>query len=1037
MPIRADQLRETKDYQRLIINHLVNENGFVERPSSKFNSGLAMDTELLFEFLEATQHDRLEALRRLYRERTEEVIIGLINSEVNRMNGKLISRGLIDVLKHGIEFDNGMILDLMYRKPDSTRNLDTVDKYQKNIFSVIEEVCHKEGERVDLVLFLNGIAIFAVELKCNTSGQNYKDAIRQYREDRDPNTRLFKSMVGVFAAFAMDLNEVYFCSKLSGKSSFFNPFNIGDNFGKGNPHSETGINVSYMWEDIWTKDRILLLIERFIYIKTKENRNPDTGRKTRTKTLIFPRFHQLRAVEKVMDDVIVRHSERNYLIEHSAGSGKTETISWLAHILSTVHDSENNNIFDTVLVITDRIVVDRQLQEAILGIDHKSGQVKVMDDKCDSEDLAIALGGNTKIIVTTIHKFYYILNNALLGNLKDKHFAILIDEAHSSTEGTYMQSVTHVLTNEDADEEKTEEDKMVEEIQRSGKQANVSMIAFTATPKPDTIQLFGTLTADGNKESFDVYSMKQAIEEGYILNVLSNYVTWKTYCRINKAIQDDPELETIAAKRKMARFIDLHETNIAQKVEIIVEHFRENVAHLLDGNAKAMVITSSRPAAVEYRKAVDEYITRNGYTGIKALVAFSGKVALKESEYTEEGMNQIKEEELRYEFDRSTYQVLIVADKYQTGFDQPKLVAMYVDKRLRGTAAVQTLSRLNRICPPFDKTTFVLDFKNDYEDIQNAFSPYYKDTILFQTVSPADIRDLDRELETYEFLDVDEIDQFNSFLYQAKRTDRDKQKMWSLLDAALSRIKKKTEKEQKEIKITIRRFLKGYCFLIQATAYENLEFHKRYNYLSYLIKEIDVGGGSNFDIADKITVSNFRQQIKGEHSGEEIEAKPEVAIKKPKPVSVEDKQKKALSEIIEELNALYDKHYEPDATTKTAQTLRDYLLNIPRIRERLEKSAKINSYDDFKFTYDDCVQDALVEGFDQNVDFYTLLLENQTVREKIASVFRLEIYNLLVGKTKTSSDDYESFINEDAMSYKVAEEISEYDKSDDKKLSGR
>lgn len=654
-----------------------------------------------------------------------------------------------------------------------------------------------------------------------------------------------------------------------------------------------------------------------------------------------------------------------------------------------------------------------------------------MDDKCDSEDLASALGGNTKIIVTTIHKFYYILNNALLGNLKEKRFAILIDEAHSSTDGTYMQSVTHVLTNKDTEEEKTEEDQMIEEIRKSGKQPNVSMIAFTATPKPETIQLFGTLNAHGDKESYDVYSMKQAIEEGYILNVLDNYTTWKTYCRINKSIQDDPELDTIAAKRKMARFIDLHETNIAQKVEIIVEHFRENVAHLLDGTAKAMVITSSRPAAVEYRKAMDSYIQQHGYSGIKALVAFSGKVILKDAEYTEESMNSIKEEELRYEFDRSCYQVLIVADKYQTGFDQPKLVAMYVDKKLQNTAAVQTLSRLNRICPPYDKTTFVLDFKNNYEDIQKAFSPYYKETILFQTVSPADIRDLDRELENYEFLDADEIDQFNSYLYQAKRTDRDKQKMWSLLDAALTRIKAKPEKEQ--IKNTIRSFLKGYCFLIQATAYENLEFHKRYNYLSYLIKEIEVGGGNNFDIADKITVSNFRQQMKSENSGEKVEAKPEVAIKKPKPASVEEKQKKALSEIIEEVNALYDKDYEPDATTKTAQALRDYLLKIPSIRERLEKSAKINSFEDFKFTYDDCVQDALVYGFDQNVDFYTLLLNDKTIRNRIARVFCLDIYNMLVSEPVKEGDVTASIMYSPNASNvsKVAEEPSTYGKDKD------
>lgn len=1028
MPIRADQLKEVKDYQRLIINYLCDENGFVERPSSSFSAGLAMDTELLFKFLEDTQHEAMESLRRMYQDRTEETIIALINSEVNRMNGKLISRGLIDVLKHGIEFDNGNKLNLMYRKPDSTRNTDAVEKYNKNIFSAMEEVYHKPGERIDLVLFLNGIAIFAVELKCNTSGQTYKDAIEQYRKQRDCSTRLLKEKIGVFATFAMDLNEVYFCSKLQGINSHFNPYNIGDNFGKGNPHNDNGINVSYMWEDIWTKDRILLLIDRFIYIKTKERRNADTGRITKSKELIFPRFHQLRAVERVMDSVIENHSDRNYLIEHSAGSGKTETISWLAHILSTVHDKENNNIFDTVLVITDRIIVDRQLQEAIQGIDHKSGQVRVMDDKCDSEDLAIALHGNTKIIVTTIHKFYYILNSSILGNLKEKNFAILIDEAHSSTEGAYMQSVTHVLTNDDNNEELTEEDKILQEIKCSGKQNNVSMIAFTATPKPDTLQLFGTLNADGNKESFDVYSMKQAIEEGYILNVLDNYVTWKTYCHINKAIESDPELQTITAKRKMARFIDLHETNISQKVEIIVEHFRQNVMHLLDGNAKAMVITSSRPAAVAYSLAMDKYIKEHGYIGLKALVAFSGKVPLNDEEYTEEKMNNIKAEELRYEFDRSCYQVLIVADKYQTGFDQPKLVAMYVDKKLRRTAAVQTLSRLNRICPPYDKTTFVLDFKNEYDDIIKAFQPYYKDTILFETVSPADIRDLDREIDAYDIVYFDEIEQFNTYLYKQKRTDRDKQKMWSLLDCALVRVKKKTEKEQREIKITLRRFLKGYCFLIQATAYENIELHKRYNYLSYLIKEIDTGaGGNNFDIADKITVSNFRQKQTSDHSGETIEAKPEVAIKKPKPASIEEEQKKLLSEIIDEVNALYDKHYEPDSTTKTAQQIKDLLLNLPELKNRLKKSAKINTLDDFKFTYDDCVQDALVTGFDQNVDFYTLLLDNANVRNKFANVFMIDIYNSL-RKEEQDSMLYENILYTPSYStpLMVAEEPAEY-----------
>ena len=992
MPIKADQLKEKEDYQKLILERLHDDNGFCIRPNTSYKPGLAMDTEVLLSFLEDTQYDTMEKLRLMYKERTDETVINYINSEINKE-----SRGLIDVIRHGVEFDNGATLKLMFRKPDSTINTQAVENYQKNIFSVMEEVYHKTDERIDLVLFLNGLAVFAVELKCNTSGQTYKDAITQYKEQRDATTRLFKTRVGVFVAFAMDLNEVYYTTELKGGNTFFNPFNIGENFGKGNPHNDiSGINASYMWESVWTKDKILFLIERFIYIKKKERKNADTGKIKKSKEVIFPRFHQLRAVERIMEDVIINHSSCNYLIEHSAGSGKTETISWLSHILATVHDKENNNIFDTVLVITDRIVVDRQLQEAILGIEHKSGQVKVMDDKCSSEDLAISLAGNTKIVVTTIHKFYYILDNNLLADLKNKHFAVLIDEAHSSTEGVYMQSVTHVLSGEEDGEFETEEDKILNEIRKSGKQINVSMIAFTATPKPDTLQLFGTLNTEGQKESFDLYSMKQAIEEGYIINVLDNYVTWKTYCHINKAIQDDPELQSITAKRKMARFIDLHDTNIAQKVEIIIEHFRANVAGCLGGKAKAMVVTSSRPAAVKYKQEFVRYIQEKGYTGIQALVAFSGKVKLKSGDFTEVGMNGIKEEELRFEFDRSCYQVLIVADKYQTGFDQPKLVAMYVDKRLKGVAAVQTLSRLNRICLPYDKTSFVLDFKNSYEDIQEAFKPYYKDTILFETLSPSDIRDMDRQIDEYDFLDVDDVEEFNKYLYQSTRSTKDKQHMWALLDVALKKITKRTEKEQMEIKITIRRFLKGYCFLIQATAYENVEFHKRYNYLSYLIKELNPGGGgNNFDIADKITISDFRQKMMEEHKGEEIESKPEVKIKKPKPANLEEEQKKLLSQIIDEVNALYDKNYEPDFTTKAALQIRDLLLKNAKLKVRLEKSAKNNNLNEFKFTYDDCVQDALVEGYDQNVDFYTLLLDNEEIRAKFANIFMTEVYRVL------------------------------------------
>ena len=1008
MPIRADQLQEKKDYQNLILEELRDRNGYVIRNAqTDWDADFAMDKELLFQFLNTTQPEKMEKLHKFYADKTEKTVINYINREITKDRSSLIY-----VLKNGVEFDNGVKLDIMYRRPATSFNEKLAWQYEQNILSVMEEVYHKEGERIDLVLFLNGIAIFAVELKCNTSGQNYENAINQYKHERDPHTRLFRFKAGVFAAFAMDLDEVYFCTSLRGVNSSFLPFNIGMpkspdkpySIGKGNPHNENGINVSYMWEQIWTKEKIILLIERFVFIEKKKEKNIETGRTKVKETVIFPRYHQLRAVERLVADIKVNRTSQNYLIEHSAGSGKTNTIAWLTHILASLHDTEDKNIFSNIIVITDRIIVDQQLQEAVMGIDHKTGLLKVLDDKCHSDDLAQALRGNTKIIVTTIHKFFYILEKNLL-SLKDKTFAVLIDEAHSSTEGDLMRAVTHVLAGgkveelpeetpeEEAGEELTTDEKIKVERAKAGKQPNVTMIAFTATPKPGTLQLFGTLNDEGKKTCFDLYSMRQAIEEGYILNVLDNYVTWQTYFKINKAIEDDPELQSITAKQKIARFVDLHDTNISQKIEIIIEHFRQNIADSLGGQAKAMVVTSSRPAAVKYKKEFEKYIERNGYTNIRALIAFSGKVTLDGETYTEAGMNGFSEETLRDEFDKSIYQVLLVANKYQTGFDQPKLVAMYVDKKLRGVSAVQTLSRLNRIFRPYDKRTFILDFKNKAEDILKAFAPFYEETELFDTISPSDIRRLEEEIEFYNILTENDIIEFNDLLYLPKRTAKQKQRMWALLDNAAREVRKKNTEEQFAIRTTIRRFLKSYCFLIQATCYENVELHKRYNYLSYLVKELDIKGGNDFDIADKITVSGFEQKQTGVMANPEVESKPELKMKTPKPAQPEAEQLKMLSVIIEEINTIYGSKGDTGVRTKAAMQIRDILLKDARLRA----SAKNNPFSDFKFTYKDSVSDALVAGYDENVDFYTLLLGNEELRDKITEVYMKEVYESLRG----------------------------------------
>lgn len=686
-----------KEYQKFLFERLENDNGYIIRKASNFDRYFAVDREMLFKFLEDTQHETMEYLRKIYKSDLEETIVSFINAETTKTRGSLL-----DVLKHGIEISNQK-LELMYTKPATTFNPDLTRKYGQNIFSAMEEVWASDKERIDVVIFLNGLAIIAFELKCNAAGQSYQDAIYQFRTDRSPKTRLFMFKAGTLVNFAMDLEEVYMTTKLAGDATFFLPFNMGNGegvtAGAGNPAFEDKYSVSYMWEDILKKDTILDLISKFIFVETKEKVDDKTGKIKRSENLIFPRYHQLDVIRKVLADVRENRTAQNYLIQHSTGSGKTNSIAWLAHRLTSLHDEENKIIFDNIIIVTDRVVVDRQLQKAIMGMEHKAGLIRVMDDKCNSADLAIALNGNTKIIATTIQKFPYIVDS--VKDLKNKSFAVIIDEAHSSTAGKDMAAVTMSLGSGDQTESDVE-DMISSEIKRNGKQANVSIFAFTATPKPTTIQLFGRLNTHGQREAFHVYSMKQAIEEGFILDVLQNYTEYSTFYQLNKEIEDDPRCKTNAAKRQIARFIELHDTNIAQRVEVIVEHFRTTVMQELGGQAKAMVITASRQGAVKYRQAFEEYITKKGYDGIHALVAFSGKVKLPDDdkEYTEASINGFPEDRLTKEFDTDNYQVLLVANKYQTGFDQPKLCAMYVLKKLRGVNAVQTLSRLNRICAP-------------------------------------------------------------------------------------------------------------------------------------------------------------------------------------------------------------------------------------------------------------------------------------------------------------------------------------------------
>ena len=924
------------EFEDYIIERLVQGNGYIERDHTYFDDKFAADRELLMRFLFETQPETMAQLKKVFKDKLEDTLIATINAEATKERGSLLS-----VLKHGIELAN-FKLDLLYQKPATTFNRDASLRYQKNIFSVMKEVWASDKERVDLVVFINGLAVIAIELKCNLAGQSYADAITQYRTERNPKTRLFRFKAGCLVCFAMDLNEVYMTTRLNGAATFFLPFNMGNgegvHAGKGNP----------------------------VY--------PDQY------SVIFPRYHQLDVIRKLLADVEQNRTSQNYLIQHSAGSGKTNSIAWLAHRLASMHDAENKVIFDNIVIVTDRVVVDRQLQDAILGMEHKTGLIRVMDDKCSSADLAIALKGNTKIIATTIQKFPYIVNS--VSGLKEKKFAVIIDEAHSSTSGKDMAAITMTLgrgeVEIDTEGAPDAQDVIADELARNGKQPNVSMFAFTATPKATTLQLFGKENAKGQKQAFHIYSMKQAIEEGFILDVLQNFTEYKTFYQINKEVEEDPRCKTSEAKRQIARFVELHETNIAQRIEVIIEHFRTTVMQELGGRAKAMVITKSRESAVKYHQAFEDYIAKKGYSDIKSLVAFSGKVKVDNTEYSESGINGFSEERLPKEFEKDDYKVLLVANKYQTGFDQPKLCAMYVLKKLRGVNAVQTLSRLNRICPPFDKNTFILDFVNTYDDIVKAFEPYYTTTLLANSVTPSAVYDLEAKLDGYYILDPNDIEQAVQLLYGGDTHAKTKEKLNFYFGRAKKRLEEYDFFKQLEIAAVMRHFVRFYQFLIQVSCFEDIELHKKYLFVDYLLSYIDIRQpGRGYDLDGKIKASNFVQKKGETHVKERINPSPVIKLPTADTITLPEDKQERLSVIIAEINSRTGKAYDNDVAIKAMLQIRDLLLKSDKLRA----SAKSNTEKDFEFSYFDGIDDAL--------------MNNEEIKREVLGIFTSEIYKSL------------------------------------------
>ncbi|CDO04306.1 Type I restriction enzyme EcoR124II R protein [Oceanobacillus picturae] len=989
-----------KGFEANIEANLINS-GYIQRTVSGQSledfRKYAIDVGTFFEFLENSQPKSLERLRKAYKDQYKKKILDRVHKELDK-------RGMIDCLRHGIK-DYGVNLKLAYNKPVSDMNQMLIDLYEKNIFTVSRQVFYssKKNNSIDMMLSLNGLPIVVLELKNQLTNQTVEDSKSQFRKDRDPRELLFQFKKRSIVYFAVDTDEVYMTTQLNRDKTFFLPFNRGNDGGKGNPVVYNDYRTSYLWNDILQKDSLLDILFRFVYVNQEDILDSTGEIIDKRETVIFPRYHQLDAVRKIELDVKEKGVGQNYLIQHSAGSGKTNSISWLAHRLAKLHDEEANAMFTSVIVITDRRVLDKQLQDAVYQLEHKAGMVEKIDK--DSAQLANAIAGGTRVIITTLQKFPFIIEK--LGEFSAGKYGIVIDEAHSSQGGKASTAMTNILSDkslEDAFEadrlaEENMEDvdeKIAETIAKSGKQANISFFAFTATPKPKTIERFGTYDKDGMPHAFHVYSMRQAIEEGFILDVLKNYTTYKTFYKVAKSIEDDPEVSSKKATKQIAKYVSLHPHNVAQKTEIIVEHFRQVTRHKIGGRAKAMVVTGSRLHAVRYKQAFDKYIKAKGYGDLNTLVAFSGTVEDKGVPYTEPEMNGFGEKELPDKFHTDDYQVLLVAEKYQTGFDEPLLHSMYVDKPLDGIKAVQTLSRLNRTCKG-KNDTFVLDFVNEAEDIQKAFQPYYEITGLESTTDPNLLYDLERELDACQVYTKEEIEEVCKLEFSEKRkTSKTQEKLNSILDKAVNRYNKELSKEQQEdFKGATTKFVRTYSFILQIGPFADIDLHKLYVYLNYLLRKLPKNVSDGVYLADDVALQYYRNEKVFEGN---ISLNPDGETKL-KPAShgkgqSGDEEKERLSSIIDRLNERFGTEFSETDKLSREQIKEDMINN-----EDLAQKAQSNTRENFKFSYEKAFLDFVISRMSQNEKFFMKMLENGEFRSFIMDDMFEEVYDGLNERT--------------------------------------
>ena len=1007
-----------RDFETAIEAGLTSSGGYETRNPTAYDEALGLFPADVTGFLKESQPAKWQALESLLGPKTAVTVLDSLSMELEL-------KGTLHVLRHGFKC-YGKTFRMAYFRPNTTMNPEAAESYARNRLTITRQVAFTsvmkkaDGKNrrciIDVTLAVNGIPVVTAELKNPLTGQRAAHAVHQYENERDGRDLLFAFKKRALVHFAVDPDEVWMATRLSGKETHFLPFNRGNNHGAGNPPIERNWKTHYLWDEVLQADSLLEILQRFMHLEVTEKQvKTDKGVRTvRKETMIFPRYHQLDSVRKLIAHAKSNGADRNYLIQHSAGSGKSNSIAWLAHRLASLHDERDEKVFHSVIVVTDRRVLDQQLQSTIYQFEHKTGVVEKIDE--DTQQLARALSQGTPIVITTIQKFPFI--SQALSTLEKKgsgvkidtagkRFAVIVDEAHSSQSGETATALKGMLNkegieaaiaaqlSEEEDDDLSDEAKaaVLRDALQRARQPNLSFFAFTATPKFKTKALFDEPGPSG-ASPFHEYTLRQAIEESFVMDVLQNYTTYKRFFGLIKQVEDDPDVPRRKAAKALTRYLELHPVNIEQVVSVIVEHFHLYVMHELGGRAKAMVVTGSRLAAVKYKLAFDRYIKDQGYTGIRSLVAFSGTVEDPDdpgSSYTEVSMNDgLAESELPETFERDDYRVLLVAEKYQTGFDQPLLQTMYVVKRLAGVQAVQTLSRLNRIAPGKSRT-FVLDFANDEDDIYKAFKPYYETTPVGENADPHRLSELQHRLLEWAIFTPADVADFAQVWYRARRhhSVSDHRVMNAVLDAVVQRFQDCEEEKREEFRGQLKAYRNLYAFLSQIIPYQDSDLERLYAFVRNLLSKLPPpSDGQGFVLDDEVALRFFRlqQMTEGSIDLSKGEAYP---LKGPSDVGtgqVKDEDI-ALSSLIDRLNERFGTNF-----TEADQLFFDQIRTSAENNENIAEAARANNLTNFTSYLDRMLDELFITRMEGNEEIFSKIMTDTAFRSAAHEHLANEIF---------------------------------------------